>query len=407
MRSITCSYLALLLGALTSHASAAETAAKGAVVATADMGGSGNTDIVALDPVNQAVDLLWVESDGSFRLTVQNFGDISYMTSLAVADVNGDGRPDVIVTDGSAGTTGVRVLLNNGDGTLAADVPYASDTSSDSGPVSVTAADVNHDGFPDILTANANSGTVSVLFNRGDGSFRTPVIYPAGHRPVAAAAADVNGDGHLDLVVADASGDSVLVLLNDGLGDFAAPLAHSVGSHPVALSVADMDGDGIADIAVADQNDDTVAVLHGNGDGSFLAASFYRTGAEPGWIAAQDLTGSGRLDLVTDNYSDGSVSIFANSGHGFADQQQLFPAYGSYGTVVMNIGGTSQVVSPNIQAGQVQVTPAAAAVQTGNAAQGPVRHIAGAHDPQSSTGDLDGISLALLGLTGFARRRIR
>lgn len=409
MRLVSWSCFALLSGALTLHAAPAAAADTGVTVTTADMDGSGNTDIVALDPANHQVDLVWVSKDGGFSLLAQDFSDIPDMTALAVVDVDGDGKPDVIISDGSASASGVRVLLNRGDGSLAGDVAYANDSAAGTGPVSVTVADVNGDGLPDIITANGSSGTVSVLINNGDGTFAAPVTYPAGSQPVAVAVADLNADGHPDLVVADLAGNSVQVLLNNGDGTFAAPLPQAVGAQPVALTLADVDGDGHLDILVVDQGDNSVAMLLGHGDGSFSAATFYATGGNPGWITAQDLNGDGRLDIVTDNYSDGSVSLFANTGSGFSAQQQLFPAYGSYGTVVMSIGGTQQVVSPNVQAGQVQVTSAAAAVANGNAAKGTVSHIAGDQDPQSSGGKgaVDLLSLCLLGLAGLARRLAR
>lgn len=399
----TCS--ALLLGALASHPALAAPVRTGATVATADMDGTGNTDIVALDPMNQQVDVLWVSKSGDFRLSPQVFRDIHAMTALAVADVNGDGRPDVIVSDGSGATMGVRVLLNKGDGTLADDLAYPSATAGGTGPVAVTLADIDGDGMPDIVTADGSAGTVSILLNNGDGTFATPLTLTVGGQLVAVAVADLNGDGFPDLVVADAHNNCVKVLLNNGDGTFADAVPLRVGSQPVALVLADVDGDGHLDILVADQGDDTAAVLLGHGDGSFAPAVFYPTGAQPGWITAQDLTGNGRLDLVTDNFSDGSVSLFANTGHGFDAQQQLFPAYGSYGTVVMSIGGTPQVVSPNVQAGQVQVTPAASAVRVGNAAKGNVRHINDDQDPASSSGDVDLTVLVLLGLAALARHR--
>jgi len=409
MRLASWSCFALMSGALMLHPACAGAAATGVTVTTADMDGDGNPDVVALNAANRQVDVLLVSASGSFALQAQDYHDIGDMTALAVADVNGDGWPDVIVTDGSGSASGVRVLLNKGDGTLAADVSYSSGAAGTHGPVAVIVADVNGDGHPDIIVANDSAGTVSVLLNHGDGSFAASVTYPAGSEPVALAMADLDGDGFPDLVVADLSGDSVQVLLNEGDGSFAAPMSETVGSQPVALTLADLDGDGHVDIVVADQGDDTAAVLPGHGDGSFAAASFYQTGAQPGWITAQDLNGDGRLDLVTDNYSDGSVSLFDNTGGSFGHQQQLFPAYGSYGTVVMSIGGSPQVVSPNVQAGQVQVTPAAEAVQRGNAAKATVSHIAGDQDPQSSggTGAVDLLSLFLLGLAGLCRRSSR
>lgn len=406
MRPASWSCFALMCSALALLPATAGAADTGVTVTTADMDGSGSTDIVALDAADHQVDLVWVSRDGGFSLLAQDFSDIGDMSALAVADVNGDGKPDVIISDGSGTASGVRVLLNRGDGTLAPDVAYANDSAAGAGPVSVTVADVNGDGLPDIITANGSNGTVSVLINDGDGTFAAPITYPAGSDPVAVAVADLNGDGHPDLMVADLAGDSVQILLNAGDGTFAAPLPQAVGSQPVALTVADVDGDGHLDILAVDQGDDSVAVLLGHGDGSFSTAAFYATGGNPGWITAQDLNGDGRLDIVTDNYSDGSVSLFANTGSGFSAQQQLFPAYGSYGTVVMSIGGTTQVVSPNVQAGQVQVTSAAAAVEDGSAAKGTVSHIAGDQDPQSSGGKgaLDLLSLFLLGLAGLARR---
>ena len=398
---------ALLLGAFLLQPLTAYAAAKGTTVTTADLDGSGNTDIVAIDPAKRQLDLLWVSNSGDFRLSTVDLGDVSDMTAVATADLNGDGRPDVILCDGSASSRGVRVLFNRGDGTLAHDVPYASDSVAGLGPVSVTVADVNGDGFPDIVTANGSAGTVSVLLNNGDGTFAAPRVFPAGSRPVAVAVADVNGDGLPDLVVADATGNSVQLLLNDGQSGFDAAVPLAVGSHPVAVVVADADGDGHPDIVVADEGDDSVGLLLGHGDGSVEPAVFQQTGSQPSWIAAQDLTGNGRLDLVTDNYGDGSVSLFANTGHGFGTQRQLFPAYGSYGTVLMSIGGKTQVVSPNVQAGQVQVTPAASAVQVGNSAEDSLRQIDGDQDPQSSggRGDLGLCGIVLLGLASLARRR--
>jgi hypothetical protein len=385
----------------------------GATIATGDMDGDGIPDIVTLEPDVSQVDIVLVDAQGNFSLaSPQDFTDIPDMTSVTITDVNGDGIQDVIISDGSGSAAGIRVLLNDGHGDLAADVSYASETGAGSGPISVIAADVNGDGLPDLITANGADGTVSVLMNNGDGSFAAPVSYAAGADAVAVAVADVNGDGFPDLAVADANGNSVQILLNAGDGAFGAPLAFVVGAKPVAVVLSDLDGDGKPDVVVVDRDDDTAGILLGNGDGSFAPPLFVRTGAEPGWLTTQDLNGDGKLDLVTANYSDGSVSVFTNSGAGnFTWDQTVYPAYGSYDTVVMSIGGAPQLVSTNVPAGTVVVTPARSPASGGGSpAKGVVHHISGARDPQSSSGgsgDLGLLSLLLLGLAGLARRFAR
>ena len=404
--------LTLLLGVSLGYAAPALALGPGVTIATADMNGDGIPDLVELSTSDSTVNVVTVDADGDFSLLPpQSFADITQMSSVAIADVNGDGIPDVIISDGSGSAGGVRVLLNDGHGNLAADVSYASETGAGSGPVSVSVADINGDGKPDLVTANGRDGTVSVLINNGDGTFAAPVTYPAGTDPVAVTVGDVNGDGHPDIVVADSAGNSVQVLLNAGDGSFAAPVAIPDGSGPVAMVLADVNGDGHPDIVVADQGDSKVAILIGAGDGTFTAPVFYGTGPDPGWIAAQDLSGDGRLDLVTANYSDGSVSVFANTGHGdFVPTQRVYPAYGSYDTVIMDVAGKPQLISANVPAGAVVVTQASVSTKTGGSPPPSVtRKIQGAQDPQSSSGSgaFDLLSLSLFGFAALRRRFAR
>lgn len=355
--------LTLLLGVSLCYAAPAVALGPGVTIATADMNGDGIPDLVELSTSDSTVNVVTVDVDGNFNLlSPQSFADITQMSSVAIADVNGDGIPDVIISDGSGSAGGVRVLLNDGHGNLAADVSYASETAVGPGPVSVSVTDINGDGKPDLVTANGRDGTVSVLINNGDGTFAAPVTYPAGSDPVAVAVGDVNGDGHPDIVVAD-------------------------------------------------QGDSKVAILIGAGDGTFAAPVFYGTGPDPGWIAAHDLSGDGRLDLVTANYSDGSVSVFANTGHGdFVPTQRVYPAYGSYDTVIMDMAGKPQLISANVPAGAVVVTPASVSTKTGGSPPPSVtRKIQGAQDPQSSSGSgaFDLLSLSLFGLAALRRRFIR
>ena len=137
---------------------------------------------------------------------------------LAVADVNGDAQPDLVVAN--FGET-VSVLLNQGAGVFAAPVSYDAGQS----PESVAAADLNGDNAPDIVATNSSSNDVSVLLNHGNGSFDDAVGYAAGDNPGPVAIADFDADGALDLVVG--SEGNVRVLFNSGDATFA-PVDHAV-----------------------------------------------------------------------------------------------------------------------------------------------------------------------------------
>jgi hypothetical protein len=404
--------LTLVLGVSLCYAAPVLALGPGVTIAAADMNGDGAPDLVELSTDDSTVNVVTVDAQGDFTLLPpQSFDDIIQMSSIAVTDLNGDGIPDVIISDGSGSAAGVRVLLNDGHGKLGADLSYPSEANAGLGPVSVIAADINGDGKMDLVTANGRDGSISVLLGNGDGTFAAPVTYPAGTDPVAVAVGDLNGDGFPDLVVADSAGNSVQMLLNNGGGSFAAPVAIPDGTGPVAVILADVTGDGHLDVVVADEGDSKVAVLIGAGDGTFAAPVFYGTGPAPGWITAQDLSGDGRLDLVTANYSDGSISVFTNAGSGgFVPSQRVFPAYGSYDTLVMDIGGRPQLVSANVPAGAVVVTaPASRSHTGGGTSTGTTHAIKGAQNPQSSAGGgaLDLLSLLLLGALGLSRRFAR
>ncbi len=193
--------------------------------------------------------------------------------SVAVADVNGDGRPDLVVADHSGG---VDVLLGNGSGGFSTATSYAAGDD----PISVVVTDVNGDGHPDLVVADQGrfvlqigqfvlqigqyvGGNVDVLLGNGSGGFSAATSYAAGISPNSVAVADVNGDGRPDLVVADENG-GVDVLLGNGLGGFSAATSYATGSIPYSVAVADVNVDGRPDLVVADLNGGASVLLNGD-----------------------------------------------------------------------------------------------------------------------------------------------
>jgi hypothetical protein len=277
------------------------------------------------------VSVLLGNGDGTFKTAARYSLGASGATSVAVADVNGDGKLDLVVATGSSTAGSVGVLLGVGDGTFGAEATYSSGGLS---PLALAVADLNGDGKPDVVVSNQwaddtdTNSNVSVLLNDGTGKFPTAMSNPTGgFYPDSIAIADVNGDGKPDLVVANSSVGSdgglgnVGVLLGNGNGTFLAPIPYLSGAYgAAAVAVADVNGDGIPDVVVANCSGSSsdcsgsagnVGVLVGNGDGTFLAAVTYTSGSNyPFAVAVADVNGDGRPDIVAANCSS------ANCGQG-------------------------------------------------------------------------------------------
>ncbi|CAF3610959.1 unnamed protein product [Rotaria socialis] len=125
----------------------------------------------------------------------------------------------------------------------------------------MTAADLNGDGKPDIIVAVTGANTASVLLNTGNGTFSAQTTYLTGNWPDEVVVVDVNGDGKADIIVANYNSNNVGVLLNIGNGTFADQTTYSAGSGASCVAVVDVNGDGKPDIIVTNANSNNVCVL--------------------------------------------------------------------------------------------------------------------------------------------------
>ena len=233
--------------------------------------------------------------------------------SIAISDLNGDGKPDLIVGN-NGGLNAVSVLLGTGNGGLGAVAQYATGPS----PLGLAVADLNNDGKPDIAIVNSGSNSVSVLLGTGTGSFGTRTDFGVGGFPTAVATGDLNGDGIQDLAVTNAGTNTVTVLLGNGTGGFSRA-DFATGSGPTHLAIADLNGDGKLDIVTANKPVNTISVLLGNGAGGFAAKTDYATAVTPEFVALGDLNYDGVPDVAVATYMDilhGAVSVLLNTGNG-------------------------------------------------------------------------------------------
>ncbi len=270
-------------------------------------------------------------------------------SSFTLADVNGDGRLDLICAEGF----NVAVLTNDGSGTFT----LANTNPAGDFPISVVAADVNGDGRMDLIAANYNDSTVTVLTNRGNGTFASAGTPATGVGPNAVTAADVNGDGRMDLITGNygltdtnffGTGRTLTVLTNAGNSSFLLAGSPDVGAASYVVVAADVNGDGRMDLISLDGDIEELVVLTNTGPGTFVPAS---TNAVSGGsdVVAMDVNGDGRPDLLVSSL-DSTVFVLTNSGGGtftLAGSPSVAPDSFSVAVADVNNDGWPDLICPS------------------------------------------------------------
>jgi hypothetical protein len=243
-------------------------------VATTDFNGDGKPDIVVANHDENDVSVLFDTTEPgaatpSFA-TQQTFAVGNAPSAVATTDFNGDGKPDIVVANHGEDT--VSVLLNTtAPGAATPSFAAQQEFGTDEHPSSVKAADLNGDGKPDLLVANEGSDSASMLFNTTAPGASTPSFAPshsfeAGNAPSSVATADLNGDGVPDLLLSNEGDDTTSVLLNTtepgaGTPSFSGQQTFATGSGPTSVTTADLNGDGDPDVLTADGAADAISAL--------------------------------------------------------------------------------------------------------------------------------------------------
>jgi len=306
----------------------------GVSYAVADLNGDGIPDLFVKDYFG-TYDVFLGNGDGTFTAKGSAFGPYSETGTFIVGDFNNDGIPDVAAIDATdyASNTTITIFLGNGDGTFAA---AGSSPSIGYNPTAIATADINGDGNADLIvvqqgSSTSSGGQVVVFFGNGDGTF-TQASTAASVTSTASSIipADLNGDGNIDLVLSGNGQSGVTVLLGKGDGTFTVT-AGPAQAGEATVAVADLNDDGIPDLVFGAATNSYLTVFLGNGDGTFTAAPSSSNGnlVIGNSVAVADLNQDGIPDVV---YSNGSTTgILFGKADGTFVQSPATLSFATYG----------------------------------------------------------------------------
>lgn len=319
-----------------------------AALVTADVNGDGKPDLITAANAGESIVVKLNTGKGTFGAPIIYSGGTPptlAITALAVGPYQG--KTSIWAAswwpgNGTGGATNFTILQVTKKGTLAlaGDWEWASP-----GPISSLALkDLDGNGATDLVTVPPGGGWLYVARANSSGGFG-PVqsysipgtFYPSLYGPAQVTVGDFNGDGKPDVVATDTQLNAVSVLLNTGSGTLGPAQTSAVGGDPAAVAVGDVSGDGKLDVVTANTNG-TVSVLLGQGNGSFGAAQSYALGGAANSVALGDFNHDGRLDIAATGSTE--MDLLLNNGNGtFAPYQKVGPGSSSVGVADFNGDG--------------------------------------------------------------------
>jgi len=288
-------------------------------IVAADLDGDGGPDLAVTE--NASDNILFFKNNGDgITFTLRSPDQGSGIDPGAILAANLDNSPGLDLAVVNENDYRITVLLKREDPfSFIRDEIYAS--LDEENPKSISSGDFDSDGYTDLVVAFPSSDVVNIIKSNGNGTFGPPVSHTVGAGPTSVVASDFDLDNDVDLAVTrvgtpSTPEDTVTVLMNNGDGSFTSPVDYLTGENPVSVFASDVDGDGNPDLVVANKGSDTVSVFKNNGDGTFASRDDYLSGLGPVSVFVSDIIGDSTPDIAVANESSGTVSIFRNKGDG-------------------------------------------------------------------------------------------
>ena len=291
----------------------------GESIVALDVNGDGYLDLISGNRIENNVAVLQNNGNGTFQ-TAEHYAVPNGPAFLATGDFSRTGKLDLAVTQQTGSS--VSVLINSTlptpvPGGLNFFTPHTLTNGHGNMADGIAVADFNGDGKPDLVASYLGDNSVRVLTGLGGGNFQTPAVaYAVGKQPISVTVGDLNLDGYADIVTANTADDTISVLMNNGAGTgtFAAQQTYKVGRDPYQVAIGDLNGDGIPDVAVTNIGDNTVTILYGPLNSPVGVIQSLQTCANPWGVAIGDFRHTGQNDIAVTCYGSAQAEVFLNNG---------------------------------------------------------------------------------------------
>ncbi|MBI2424045.1 MAG: VCBS repeat-containing protein [Candidatus Hydrogenedentes bacterium] len=291
-------------------------------VDAADLNNDGRTDLVTVNETAETVSVLLANDSGAYALH-QDYPVGGTPRALLAEDFTGDSLVDVITAN--PGSSDLSLLVNTGSGVFAAEMRLL--LAANAAPEALLSVDLNNDALRDLVTADTGIGSVSLLLKRAGGGWDPPVRHLVGDQPRALAAADINNDTHIDLVTANRGTGNLSILFGAGDGTFSSTATLDCGDSPRSVAIADFDADGQPDIAATAPGSLEVYLYYGLGAGLFDAPLVVPLDRPPTRMVAANVAGSAAPEIITVLFESlenpapfGQIAILHFDGMGALEQ---------------------------------------------------------------------------------------
>ncbi len=279
------------------------------------------------------------------NFTIYDMPSSSSPSTNEGADFNGDGEIDIAI--GSGAGINISVFMGVGDGTFQNEVAYEGGAPG-SWIRGLCVADLDGDGWDDLVATTRDGDSASILLNTGTGTFQTAVpVETNGILETTCASADVNADGIMDFFIGSYSSQTISLMLGDGNGSFTFSDSISVDGFPWMSVAGDLNGDAVPDVITAGFTGRNISVVTASANGMLTSHTSYIAGDAVLAVDLGDIDGDGDLDVVTSNLSSNDFTLFENDGNANLT---------IYGTLASSSAGSCAIIHDRDNDGDLDIT---------------------------------------------------